>query len=502
MSKTTLQLRRGTQAENAAFTGALGEVVVDTTRKTLVVHDGATVGGSSLATIDSPAFTGNVTAPTPSSGNNSSKIATTAFVQTELAALVTSIPDTDAITEGTTNLFFTNDRVYSSLAAGGNVTLTQNPSTKVTTISYTQPAGLSAFSNDVGYLTSASILNSLSVVDPSNALTYDNVTGVFTFTQAIATVNGLTGAVVLNSDNISDVGRTNKWASSSVVRSYLSSGTGINFNTSTGAIALSTPTILLNSKSISLSTASSQSLTTDDIVEGSTNLYASATNVRAQLSAGTGVSFTNGQISIGQAVSTSSSVTFSSVTSTDLTINTNLLKSDSANSRVGILNATPAYTLDVAGDINFTGKLRVGGSAGNSGQVLLSSGTGSAPQWTNVANALPEIIEIDRLLSQKNGATTKFNPTSNGVDVTVTYPIQLTIIKNGIHLTPWLNKSGPIWQPLTPFGDYTVDAVGDIVFSTPPQPIDSIFMVLNVGRSVNPVYKTYPFRPIDVMLGT
>ena len=45
MAKTTLQLRRGTQSENASFTGAQGEVTVDTTRSLLVVHDGTTVGG-------------------------------------------------------------------------------------------------------------------------------------------------------------------------------------------------------------------------------------------------------------------------------------------------------------------------------------------------------------------------------------------------------------------------------------------------------------------------
>jgi hypothetical protein len=37
--------RRGTTAEHATFTGAQGEVTVDITKKTLVVHDGVTPGG-------------------------------------------------------------------------------------------------------------------------------------------------------------------------------------------------------------------------------------------------------------------------------------------------------------------------------------------------------------------------------------------------------------------------------------------------------------------------
>lgn len=46
---TQVQLRRGTTTEHASFTGAVGEVTVDITKDTLVVHDGATAGGFPLA---------------------------------------------------------------------------------------------------------------------------------------------------------------------------------------------------------------------------------------------------------------------------------------------------------------------------------------------------------------------------------------------------------------------------------------------------------------------
>jgi hypothetical protein len=42
---TQVQLRRGTTAQHATFTGAPGEVTVDTTENMLRVHDGSTVGG-------------------------------------------------------------------------------------------------------------------------------------------------------------------------------------------------------------------------------------------------------------------------------------------------------------------------------------------------------------------------------------------------------------------------------------------------------------------------
>jgi len=62
-----LQLRRGNTAQhnttNGGFTGAVGEVTVDTDKDTLVVHDGSTAGGSPLATANNPTFTGTVEIP-------------------------------------------------------------------------------------------------------------------------------------------------------------------------------------------------------------------------------------------------------------------------------------------------------------------------------------------------------------------------------------------------------------------------------------------------------
>jgi len=44
-----IQIRRGTATEHNSFTGAIGEITMDTTNKTLRVHDGATAGGIALA---------------------------------------------------------------------------------------------------------------------------------------------------------------------------------------------------------------------------------------------------------------------------------------------------------------------------------------------------------------------------------------------------------------------------------------------------------------------
>ena len=47
-----LKLRRGTDTQHSTFTGAAGEVTVNTTNDSLHVHDGTTAGGTELAKAD------------------------------------------------------------------------------------------------------------------------------------------------------------------------------------------------------------------------------------------------------------------------------------------------------------------------------------------------------------------------------------------------------------------------------------------------------------------
>lgn len=93
--------RRGTTEEHSTFVGLEGEITVDTTKKTLVVHDQETVGGFPLAresavrALDegtvhkigneviegNKTFTGDVSFVTPAHGDSSTKPATTEWVK-------------------------------------------------------------------------------------------------------------------------------------------------------------------------------------------------------------------------------------------------------------------------------------------------------------------------------------------------------------------------------------------------------------------------------------
>ena len=135
MPTTQVQFRRGNNAQNLAFTGAVGEVTVDTTNNTLRVHDGATPGGFetvlanstqtlinktfSNCTINSPTMTGNITG-----GANliygTSLISITGNIT---AGNITGSGDFNApgnLTVG--NLTITGAYTFANLSTSGNVT--------------------------------------------------------------------------------------------------------------------------------------------------------------------------------------------------------------------------------------------------------------------------------------------------------------------------------------------------------------------------------------------
>lgn len=93
---TILQLRRGTTGQHDAFTGAEGEVTVDTTKDTVVVHDGVTLGGFELVSLAATQTLTNktltsptLTTPTLNSAvvNNNNAVSAAGSTQSDATAL-------------------------------------------------------------------------------------------------------------------------------------------------------------------------------------------------------------------------------------------------------------------------------------------------------------------------------------------------------------------------------------------------------------------------------
>jgi hypothetical protein len=70
----TVQFRRGTSTQNNSFTGAVGELSINTTNNSIRVHDGSTAGGTELML----ATAGNIAGDIPV-GNISGTISASAL---------------------------------------------------------------------------------------------------------------------------------------------------------------------------------------------------------------------------------------------------------------------------------------------------------------------------------------------------------------------------------------------------------------------------------------
>ena len=241
---TQVQWRRGTTTQHNSFTGAAGEVTVDTTLDTLRVHDGSTAGGIRIAKF-SEITSGDITAVvagTGLSGGATSGSATLNLSHLGLESL--SDPNDDQIV-------FWDD----SAGATAFLDIGSGLSISGTTLS-----------SSITQYADSDARGAVSVTDSGGdgSLAYNSSTGVITYTGP----------------------------SASEVRAHFSASTGISI--SGGAI----------------STTITQ--------------YADS-DVESYLSGGTGVTFSSGAISIGQAVATSSDVTFADIAATgNVTITGNL----------------------------------------------------------------------------------------------------------------------------------------------------------------------------------
>ena len=103
---TQVRLRGGTTAEHSSFTGAEREVTVDTTLDTLVVHDGVTAGGITLAKLSDVS--------SPPGAINASNISTSG-----------TITSTGSITSSN-NITASNSISGNNITASNNITATND----------------------------------------------------------------------------------------------------------------------------------------------------------------------------------------------------------------------------------------------------------------------------------------------------------------------------------------------------------------------------------------
>ena len=207
-----LKFKRGNTAKNNAYTGSAGELTVDTTKKTVVVHDGVTAGGSVLATdVTVSTHTSRVDNPhgvskTQVGLGNVLNIDTTNPININQDSTHRFVTDSDK-TNWNGKINSTEKAVSNGVATldvNGKVVLTQIPDSVLSQLQY---MGIHNFSSSLPtatqkgqYWIASTDGNGYIAGDWAvwNGVSFDKVDN----TDAVATVAGRTGNVVLTKSDV------------------------------------------------------------------------------------------------------------------------------------------------------------------------------------------------------------------------------------------------------------------------------------------------------------
>jgi len=312
MAVSTTDLAEGT---NQYFTDARARSALNITNSTGISYNSST-GTFGLGSI-----------PNSSLSNNSITIN-----GTSVALGGTRTLDTDVVSEGVTNKYFSNTLARGAVSAGGS--LSYNSSTGVfsyttpsttgitegTNLYYTDARARAAITAGTGITVTSGVV-ATTITQYTDALArgavsfaagsgaYNSTTGVFTIPTntnqltngaSFATTSYVDSAVQAkdNTDEITE-GSTNRFFTDARARAAVSAGTGISYNSTTGVITntITQYTDALARGAVSVTDSGGDgSLSYNSTTGVITYTGPSASDVRAHFSAGTGITITSGAI--------------------------------------------------------------------------------------------------------------------------------------------------------------------------------------------------------------
>ena len=337
--------------------------------------------------------------------------------------------DTDDVAEGATNLYFTNARARNAVSVSstwGNISY--DSATGVITVTAPSTDEVTEGTNNL-YFTQARARTSVSLTsDNQNVLAYDNTTGTFTFSLSSSTT-----------DDVAE-GSTNLYFTTARARNSVSNGSNIDYDASTGIISTQAAVWSVNGQTHAVV------LNTDDVSEGSNNLYFTDARARAA------VSLTSDNTNILDYNTGTGAFTFVTP-STDAIAegSTNLYYTDGrADARIAAASVFDLSDVDL------------GGNALSDGYTLV---------WSSVAqNFVPQNVAV---------TATTLNFTGDGTTTSFSCGVEVSSIDN---TQVFIN--GLIQAPTYSYTLNTASGVTSIVFDAAPEANDYIFVRVSATSSL------------------
>jgi hypothetical protein len=245
-------------------------------------------------------------------------------------------------------------------------------------------------------------------------------------TETVTSVNGQTGAVTLTTTNIAE--GTNEYFTTARARASVSAGTGISYDSSTGVITNSSPSLggdVVGPSSSTDNAIARYDSTTGKLIQNSLVIIGdtgSVTGVNALTAESLVI---NNNATLGS--SNTDTLDVNARITTDLEPNANNAKdigTSGRNWRDGFFGRTISTV-----NIEVTGTTSFDGSQGTSGQVLTSAGTGNTPTWTTPTTGTVTSVAA----TAGTGISVSGSPiTSSGtLTITNTAPDQTVVLTAG-----------------------------------------------------------------------
>ena len=192
---TQIQRRRGTTGEHSTFTGAAGEITIDSTKNTVVVHDGSTAGGFPLATEANALSASNIGVSVQAyDANNTADANLNSFI----AAV--NLPTSDGTagqflkTDGAGIVSFASIPTINTLNDVGNVTITSASTGEF--LQWDGSAWVNAVVEAFDVQTQTTTATTQVTVASYNATTYEGIKVVITMHDSAATERSITELLI------------------------------------------------------------------------------------------------------------------------------------------------------------------------------------------------------------------------------------------------------------------------------------------------------------------